>query len=735
LLIRRKFPNHPDFKNLKPDEHPSWWTRIRPLFESECDSFQLRLGSDFTYGATMIRPLYSKNDYVGNDMPALSDYVSMTDLRYVLKRLFMDATLNCLHEGKLQKRAWLAILYSAAGRGGEVKFIDTADWMYHPRIQVPDIGWTELKTKEKYACPVVPDKDDFMPDVFHCLGSFWSVEGGLYRDGEDQQAIASFLFPDLHSMNDSSVTKKVTGIIRENLPENCPRDFINSLSAKSIRQGSITELAVHGALTTLDVCARSGHSTGTTVDTYNDKSLIVQGLRGARALAHYRNVNAVTGVPTLECLGPHAAQSVEVFMAKLFVVSLPSFKRTGSLFIVLKICCASLVMYHEKVTEECTSANAVATKLRMAAREAMISDDRFPGMAPENILIEWSRIIMKDFRSRNPEIAEVTPDIAAMAGGMNQMSALLLKLNANVDKLVRDGEKANERERQMQERTTVLENECARLKNALVKANGKLELIKTPPSSRSRPRQVDSGHESESNKSPRLEEDTSTSQTVPSAATAAQPQVRNPYATNRPAAQVAAVPAPAPAAPARQLQYGARAKAAAEKSSNKGLNISNAIIDLHQQGCLTGASWKRIVIPGNYNEKQSLRNSLELCDYVMSDEESKALRSTELSEEALMKLAHAVEKKCMRKIIEFEGDDPDTVEKLEQKKNPSHRKKPTYNAIGKRIRDYKKHLALCAENNGDYNEEKLREPRPKAPDPGTPKGNASLVSMLGWRQH
>ena len=144
-----------------------------------------------------------------------------------------------------------------------------------------------------------------------------------------------------------------------------------------------------------------------------------------------------------------------------------------------------------------------------------------------------------------------------------------------------------------------------------------------------------------------------------------------------------------------------------------------------------GNSWKDITIPGSYNEKQTLRNSLELCEYVMSDEESKALKSAGLVQEALMKHANAVERKCFRKMIEFGGDDPDTVEKLENKKNPSQRKKATYDAIGKRIREYKKHLALCAGNNGDYNKEKLREPRPKAPDPGTPKGNYSIRGMLG----
>ena len=34
--IRRKFPQHPDFADLRADEVPQWWTKLRPLFETEC---------------------------------------------------------------------------------------------------------------------------------------------------------------------------------------------------------------------------------------------------------------------------------------------------------------------------------------------------------------------------------------------------------------------------------------------------------------------------------------------------------------------------------------------------------------------------------------------------------------------------------------------------------------------------------------------------------------------------
>jgi hypothetical protein len=44
------------------------------------------------------------------------------------------AHLGCDRQGKLQQRAWLAVLFGAVGCGGEIKFVDTAKWMWHPQF-------------------------------------------------------------------------------------------------------------------------------------------------------------------------------------------------------------------------------------------------------------------------------------------------------------------------------------------------------------------------------------------------------------------------------------------------------------------------------------------------------------------------------------------------------------------------------------------------------------------------
>lgn len=720
LNIRRKFPEHPDFTGLKPNEVPGWWTRMRPQFEKECDKYHLTIGSEFTFGETTVRPLYSNNISVGyqqSDLP-INDYVSIIDLQSILKRLMNDATLNCSSEGKLQQRAWLAILYSAVGRGGEVKFIDTADWMYHPLFEVTDIGWTELKTREKYAMPMVPNKKDFTFDFYHSLGSFFAVENGLFRSGDDQVAIQSYLFPDLHGYVDSGVTKKVTAIIRDNLPQGCPKELGDTYSAKSLRKGSITELMTHRSLNGLDVCGRSGHATGTHLDTYADKTFIVRGLRGGKALAQFHDVDANIKVPTLECLGANVANAVEALIDNLFVISVPAFKRSKPLHVVIRICAASLIMHHRLVTSELGLANAVATKLRNAARQAGISDARYPGESPECVLDRWSDIVSSDYNNRNPEIAEATPDAATIATVLNQQTQLMLEMQSDLRELRKDKEQAALRETASQRRISFLENEYRSVQSQLAHANGKLGLLKTPPS-RTREREDGGDGSIGGSKSPRLESRSSPSRssTTTDEAAATLPS---------PPEQQQQLP---PASAARTLVYGAEAKAAAEPDSNKNITISALLVDMYKQGRLTGPSWKDVSVPPKYSEKQMVKNTLELCEYVMSDEEKTALKTTGLSEEALITHSKSVQMNSFRMMWEFEGDDPDTEEKLQKKVNKSQQKKPTYLAIGRRVQEYKKYLAEAA-GNSDYNDEKLR-PRPTIPDPGTPEGNHSLRRFFG----
>jgi hypothetical protein len=271
-LFRNKFPDHEDFDGLGKHDSPEFWSRLHSQFGTAVTRFHHQIGSEYILADNDIQPIYSSNQYTPPPTQ-IQDYVSLIDLQYILKKLIKDAKpggRGVVDDGPLQRRALIALTFMCVAWGGEVKFIDTNRFMYHPMLGCLDLVWTELKTTNRYSMPVFPNKSTYESDVFHCLGGWFLCEDGLHRS-HNEQGFETFLFPSLHRIRNDSVTKKITSAIRGVLPNNLTQEMVKRYSAKSLRKGSITQLMMKPGLTVGDVCGRSGHSTGTNIDTYADK--------------------------------------------------------------------------------------------------------------------------------------------------------------------------------------------------------------------------------------------------------------------------------------------------------------------------------------------------------------------------------------------------------------------------------------------------------------------------------
>lgn len=674
--IRQKFPNHPDFQSIPPEEVPSWWTNLRPAFQTELTRFHMRLGSDFVFGESYTRPLYCKTTLVQQNHDTVQlknhDFSSIIDLPMVCKKLMQDATLSCNHNGPLQQRCWLIFTFQAVGRGGEVKFQNFKEWEWHSRYEVLDIVWTELKLLEKYSMPMVPHKMHYICDFYHCLASFWSVENGLWRDHTMHKSNASYVFPDLHALNDSSVARKITGIIRDNIPAGCPDNIKKSYSAKSLCRGAITQLATHPGCSTMDVCGRSGHSTGTNLDSYLDQSYIVRGLRGAKVLNEYINIEAETAVPRLEALGSSALETMNHFISLLYINNIPQLQPMGTIHIVLRTCTASLIMHHQLVTTELGPHNAVSTKLRNTAREARLFDARYPNVGPDQILDIWSSIISDDYKARNPEVAKASPNAISMSTVINQHTEVLQSISQKLNDMITERRDLINYIATQSATITSFQTTVHKLQDQLNAANKKLSVLRTPPnvedtfSPPSAKRLFCGTSETASEKQPGFEE----------------PLIKDIY----------------------PLIYGAEAKEKAEATSEKNKYLSTVLIDLYHNGCFHATNiLKHCTVPFHYQERQLVENCLELVDLVITDDEKKVLISKDASAEWLQTFGKNIEARCMLKLLEYEGL-PDT------KKT---KKKATYLAIGQRIRKYKAELAKQTRN-PKPNTEVLRDPNTKA---------------------
>ena len=222
---------------------------------------------DLQFGTRNLLPLYRDNGSSLGDCRNIGNYLPSCDLKHVLMSLLKKAKRG----GRfLQEACWVSLLNDAIGRGGEIRLQNFSHWEWHEHLQLTNAPWTELKTLSRYAMPMVPHSQ-WVFDFYHRFACYFAFEDGLHRDDKDiEKGLLNMVFPALNLMTLGSVASLLTNIIRDNFPNECPQDMIMSYSSKSCCHGAITECANSGALTIFDVCGRSGHSTGTTVDTYYD---------------------------------------------------------------------------------------------------------------------------------------------------------------------------------------------------------------------------------------------------------------------------------------------------------------------------------------------------------------------------------------------------------------------------------------------------------------------------------
>jgi len=147
-----------------------------------------------------------------------------------------------------------------------------------------------------------------------------------------------------------------------------------------------------------------------------------------------------------------------------------------------------------------------------------------------------------------------------------------------------------------------------------------------------------------------------------------------------------------------------------EKRRGKGKDISSVLLQLSKQGYLKQGAWKNVAPPrGDYAEAWAVKCMLELCEYVCTEDEKASMAgNNSLEEEELVLLASSIEKKALMKMWDFECKNGTLEYDEKNKKKGGQSKKPTYLAIGVRVKKYKQRLAKrCGMT--DYNQEKLCE--------------------------
>lgn len=679
--IRAAFPQHPEWINLGTTDHPAWWTNLRTAFITESSRYQMfDAGDNNVFGGYKTKPLYP-NLGGGN----ADDISSQCDLMYVLRNLLKTAKVG---NNNMELSLQILLTFDSIARGGEVKFQDFTDWGWDYLLNVTDTTWSESKTINSYAMARVPDENPLF-DFYWQLGAYAMCETGLFRS-EEQIAnnLMNKAFPNLYAITNNSVTGKITDGIRANLPPGLPEAERKQLSAKSLRQAAITTMSMHKLINIYTANARIGHSTGTSNDSYLDKTNPARGLPAAHALHGRVDLFAAVVVPRLnEALGPAREEMALTLVAAMFPsVNVPGFKVGGPLWIVLKTAAASLLRHYAKA-KKIASNNRVCDMMEKAAVRAQIKDDMFPGISPKEVLAEWCRIITQDYEERL-RIADVAakgasdPMTASLHGVIAQMASDIKELKE--DKRDSMLELASNKSIISQQ-----ERELHSLRVESVKLQRQLALFKTAASNAEFTPQKQAHHR------PPFRRQESATLASPPSAESDRPAVAAAAASNPPAEEE--TPAAGGSEETRyptELQYGHDAQVASEKNGqgNKGERVFGIFLALATDGKITQSDLTKVGkddIPMQYKRnRQLVINCLEMTELALEGKGKEGRSDIETlvqSDAQSLEATNAalrLETACCNKLFECE----ETTAEL----NP--KKKKTMTGVGTRIKTYKQKI-------------------------------------------
>jgi hypothetical protein len=762
LYIRTEIaPNHPDFANLKDDEYPAWYTSFRTEFENACNRFQINHQGDEIFSGHDITPLYRQNDSdkAGN-FPEIR-----CDLKHVMLSLHKKATPR---NKMIEHAALICDTADSVARPSESKNSQFPDWSYDLLLQMTNTPVRETKTLKTYGMGRICD-ESFVFDWYFNMGAYWMCEDGLARN-EDQirKGQMNSVFPSLQDVSTNTVAKKITGIIRGAFPDGVDDKIRKRYSARSLRKGMITEMCMSSLITLLEVCARSGHSTGTSLESYMDIMNPLRSLPGANAL-HGNPLRMKPVMPRMDAVGAANRVQVEKLMDALFTVDVPDFKPQGRLNIILEICFASLVRHLPEVLRLCGGHCLVASTLFNAAEKISLTDPRFPTLDPKAVLLEWSKMVGNDYKGRfNIKKLEVTQSSSDGDGGgvvVTMLSQIASKVNELTDskketelELAQVKAYANYQEQQIEALKKELSDEKSRTKN-IIKSHEQVmkQFYPSPHSSPHSPTPkrrrededvtmmesgtpafdfagfsdlLDTGEEKE-------EENETAAIPEPAAAkpSAAKPAAKPPAPAAKPPAPAAKPPAPA-AKPVPSLAYTNAAFEIAEgKDGNRGEYLHAVLTEMSRAGMLTdgrGSLTKVPRLPDRWKRHQaSLVRCLGLVAFAGDEDDISILANGANSVDygALKSAAFRLQTAAHGKLLEFENSSVQLNECAKKSK------KPLILGMAPRILTYKKRIAKAMYGDEDKHKqvtnfmevEELRQlERENAP--GTPDDHRNVLS-------
>lgn len=661
--LREIYPDHPDWKDLRGNEVPKWWTALRAAMFARCSDNQMKWQGKYEWGTTGKRPLYIDLGVDLGEDPEKSNPLQRCDLKHVIAALVQNAGP---HNSNVTTAAQICSAYDAVARGGEVKFQKFTDWSFDYLANVLDTKWHEPKTVESYGMPRIPDRRWWFD--FYCLtGAYGMCDNGFFRS---EQQIADGLqyavFPDLHKVSDNHVTTQLGEALKGTLPPSVKDSF----SAKSMRMGGVNELAMQQSMNIFMACARTGHSTSTNLDSYLDGSNPLKGLPAALAL-HGRSIESRVVLPDIDAVGHSNNDSMRRLVDEMFAVSIPEFQdlsgeggEKGVLRDVLETFAAALLLHHPQVLADCGHTNKISSVLIDRAEKAKISYAGLPGLSPAEVLLKYSEAIRARF-----EADLRASDVEARAESTEAMElSMMSQISRDVREMKHDFKELADEVGTLKQSLAHVVDEKERYRRELEETREELEIARQTIAKQEAKLQVVGKAMAASPKLRRSERGKRQRAESPSPSadgldlTAAPPDDAPAFPVITPAFPAPA-PAPAPSATSL-LRNSNRSEAINNSEGDKGKDLSACLAALSRSGRLRNVrTFDQVTFSrGEFDNPSKVRHCLTLVDFAGDAADIAILKDGKnRSELDILSAATRLSTAATKKMFTFEGTTADAA--------------------------------------------------------------------------
>ena len=421
-LLRKKFPKHPEWPQ-SPSDNPLWYKECVANFKKEYErSARTWSEDDYHRGSNKITALYRYNHtadrepddlhtmalWYGKDMVGEGPTPSFEmgrDLNTISINLFRNATP--LKPESYREIHRTLITAATCCRSQECKYMSWSSVKYEATMEVISFEKPQQKTLTTgRVCVAVNPKNPFNCPVMGFSQHIFPGQG-LRRNAAQRECNAkNRIFPDEFHFSSSQVTRRATATLKSGLPKSISKEGRDSLSAKSLRMGFITEISIHPFSSNEDVIGMSGHKSGNNTDNYKDVNSCVRSYRAAKMWSEHENMERPVCIPKPHWLGNPDIKPIfdHLYHVALGACEVAEFEVGGRLYHLGQYLLCMPIMWYCEIRERFGDSNGLVIWLHDLFKHCKVVDPDEPELTPKLVLEKWSIRLWEEFQRQNDHV-------------------------------------------------------------------------------------------------------------------------------------------------------------------------------------------------------------------------------------------------------------------------------------------------------------------------------------------